>query len=108
MCPTERYTLKRGRSAVPDTLVRTRACTRWRCSSRDNLRTDADATVVSPSIRFRLHPANVRSPKKTHALRGSACFRAGLARLLLQTFAGDADALLLVRIRRTQRTYVRG
>src|SRR5208337_3428824 len=29
-----------------------------------------------------------------------ACFRAGLARLLLQTLASDANAFLLVRIRR--------
>src|SRR6266852_5497113 len=45
--PSERYTQRRGRSVVPETLVRTRACTRRRCRSRDNFLTLGDATVVS-------------------------------------------------------------
>src|SRR6266404_1898676 len=40
-------------------------------------------------------------------LRGAAGLRASLASLLLQALAGDANAFLLVRIRRTQRTNVR-
>src|SRR5271157_11372 len=189
MCPTERYTLNRGRSGVPDTLVRTRACTRWRCSSRDNLRTGTDATVVSlavlsykfsvfstalrayelktrnflPSVwpAFAGGPRNPSSPTtcnrktlfhcqtlvlsssshfltanlrlktscplpdplseissqnlftdnlrlKTQNSLGRPSLGARLARLLLQTLAGDADVLLLVRVWRTQRANVRG
>src|SRR5229473_373054 len=95
MCPSERYTHRRGRSGVPSTLVRTRAWTRWRCKSRDNLRTLADATVVSPN--------HQTSPNSS---RGGAGLCSGLASLLLQTLAGDAHALLLVRIGRTQRAHV--
>src|SRR6267154_5369217 len=40
-------------------------------------------------------------------LRRAAGLRASLASLLLQALAGDANAFLLVRIRRTQRTNVR-
>src|ERR1700687_219341 len=90
MWPSERYTQRRGRSVVPETLVRTRACTRLRCRSRDNFLTRADATVVS------------------FALRRAAGLRASLASLLLQTLASDANAFLLVRIGRTQRANVRG
>src|SRR5947199_10814796 len=91
MCPSERYTQRRGRSVVPETLVRTRACTRRRCRSRDNFLTLGDATVVS-----------------SYPLRGAAGLRAGLASLLLQALAGDANAFLLVGVRRAQRANVRG
>src|SRR6266481_851466 len=40
-------------------------------------------------------------------LRGAAGLRASLASLLLQAFAGDANAFLLVRVGRTQRANVR-
>src|SRR6266849_4759125 len=92
MCPSERYTHKRGRSGVPSTLVRTRSWTRWRCKSLDSLRTRAVATVCSPAI----------------SLGRAAGLRTGLAGLLLQPLAGDANALLLIRIGRAQRTHVRG
>src|SRR6266849_4173627 len=92
MCPSERYTHKRGRSGVPSTLVRTRSWTRWRCKSLDSLRTRVVATVSSPSI----------------SLGGAAGLRSGLPGLLLQPLAGDANALLLVWIGRAQRTHVRG
>src|SRR3984893_985098 len=42
------------------------------------------------------------------ALRGAAGLRASLASLLLQALAGDANALLLIRVGRTQRANVRG
>src|SRR6267142_2193313 len=86
MWPSERYTHKRGRSVVPETLVRTRACTRRRCRSRDNFLTLGDATVVSSCL-----------------LRRAASLCASLASILLQALSGNANALLLVRIRRTQR-----
>src|ERR1700756_6014832 len=89
MWPSERYTQRRGRSGVPETLVRTRACTRLRCRSRDSFLTRADATVVS------------------FALRGDAGLCASLASLLLQALAGDANAFLLVGIGRTERANVR-
>src|SRR5882762_82196 len=91
MWPSERYTHRRGRSVVPETLVRTRACTRRRCRSRDNFLTLGDATVVSSCL-----------------LRRAAGLRASLASLLLQGLAGNANAFLLVRIGRTQRANVRG
>src|SRR5260370_16368304 len=85
MWPSERYTQRRGRSVVPETLVRTRACTRLRCRSRDNFLTRTDATVVS------------------FVLRGAAGLRASLASLLLQALTRDANAFLLVGVGRTQR-----
>src|ERR1700676_2291347 len=91
MWPSERYTQRRGRSVVPETLVRTRACTRLRCRSRDNFLTLADATVVSFALR-----------------RRAAGLGASLARFLLQALTGDANTFLLVGIGRTQRANVRG
>jgi len=49
-CAQRTYTHRRGRPACLD-LVRTRAWTRWRCKSRDSLRTRVDATVSSPQNR---------------------------------------------------------
>src|SRR6266478_4654596 len=86
MWPSERYTQRRGRSVVPETLVRTRACTRLRCRSRDSFLTRADATVRL------LLPLRLR---------------AGLPGLLLQELAGDANAFLLIWIGRPQRANVR-
>src|SRR5712664_127277 len=107
MCPSERYTQRRGRSGVPSTLVRTRAWTRWRCKSRDSLRTLADATVVSPNLQIMPRSTGGPSPPMFLNLR-----RAGLcsclAGLLLQALTRNAHAFLLVRIGRTQRAHVRG
>src|SRR6267378_406014 len=91
MWPSERYTHRRGRSVVPETLVRTRACTRRRCRSRDNFLTLGDATVVSSCL-----------------LRRAAGLCASLASLLLQALASNANTFLLVRIGRTQRANIRG
>src|SRR6266849_5473214 len=90
MWPSERYTQRRGRSVVPETLVRTRAWTRLRCRSRDNFLTRADATV-----------------RLLLPLRRGAGLRASLPGLLLQALAGDANAFLLIWIGRTQRANVR-
>src|ERR1700740_977284 len=90
MWPSERYTQRRGRSVVPETLVRTRAWTRLRCRSRDNFLTRADATVVSFALR-----------------RRAAGLRASLAGLLLQALAGNANPFLLVGIGRAQRANIR-
>src|SRR5882762_3980133 len=91
MWPSERYTHRRGRSVVPETLVRTRACTRRRCRSRDNFLTLGDATVVSSCL-----------------LRRAAGLCASLSSLLLQALAGNANDFLLVWIRRTQRANITG
>src|SRR2546421_7141550 len=110
MCPSERYTHRRGRSGVPSTLVRTRAWTRWRCKSRDSLRTRVDATVSSPqNRRLRSGPCYSwpRTSRDQPFLRGAGlCSR--LAGLLLQPLTGDAHALLLVGVGRTQRAHIRG
>src|SRR6266566_382790 len=110
MCPSERYTHRRGRSGVPSTLVRTRAWTRWRCKSRDSLRTRVDATVSSPqNQRPRSGPCYSwpRTSRDQPFLRGAGlCAR--LAGLLLQPLTGDAHALLLVGVGRTQRAHIRG
>src|SRR5580700_749813 len=100
MCPRERYTQRRGRSVVPWTRWRTRSCTRRRCRFFDSLRTLADATVSSPRY---LRPP---SGPKTLCRAAGLCSR--LAGLFLQTLAGDANTLLLVRIGRTQRAKIRG
>src|SRR6266849_9009831 len=110
MCRSERYTHRRGRSGVPSTLVRTRAWTRWRCKSRESLRTRVDATVSSPQNRRpRSGPCYSwpRTSRDQPFLRGAGlCSR--LAGLLLQPLTGDAHALLLVRVGRTQRAHIRG
>src|SRR6266704_5739157 len=110
MWPSERYTDKRGRSGVPSTLVRTRAWTRWRCKSRDSLRTRVDATVSSPqNQRPRSGPCYSwpRTSRDQPFLRGAGlCSR--LAGLLLQPLTSDAHALLLVGVGRTQRAHIRG
>src|SRR5580704_690848 len=63
-----------------------------------------------------MNPAAVRLPRQSanwccHVLSPPGLgrgLRAGLASLLLQSLASDADALLLVRVGRTQRAQIRG
>src|SRR5579859_3377278 len=101
MCPNERYTQRRGRAGVPSTRWRTRSCTRMRCRFFDSLRPLADATVSSPES-----PTAPLYAALEKLCRASG-FRAGLAGLLLP-LAGDTNALLFVRIGRTQRAKIRG
>src|SRR5579862_7479486 len=105
MWSSERYTHRRGRSAVPDTLVRTRSWTRWRLRSLDNLRTGTDATVLLLRILVTQRPRRVGAAKKLSL--GRASLGPGLAGLLLQALAGNANSLLLIGIGWPKRTDVR-
>src|SRR5215471_7430586 len=85
--------------------MRTRLWTRWRLASLDSLRTGTDATVVLlQSLPAASEGGRTLRPRVR--LR-SAGLRPCLTGLLLQTLAGDADALLLIGIGRAQRTNVR-
>src|SRR5215467_3300806 len=107
MCPSERYTQRRGRSGVPSIRVRTRWWTRWRCKSRDSLRTLADATCVSPKNQnFRLEESGVNRHYKNKLRCCAASLRARFTSLLLQALAGNAHAFLLVGIGWTKRTHI--
>src|SRR5580704_2952699 len=106
MCPSERYTQRRGRSVVPVTLVRTRSWTRRRCASFEMLRTLAVATLFllySLAALRRPHERRVSRPATTLRAAG---LRSGLAGFLLQALAGDTHTLLLVRVGWTQRASV--
>src|SRR6266478_1264424 len=71
---------------------------RWRFKSLDNLRTGTDATVL---LLKKLSPISYAAKAKLRP-----CFGSRFASLFLQTFASDANSLLLVGIRRPQRTNV--
>src|SRR5579875_977240 len=88
ICREERCTHRRGRSAVPTMRLRMRTWTRWRCASRESFRIEI-ATLLLPRNRLRRRLGS------------------GLAGLLLQPLAGNANAFLLVRVGRTQRAKIR-
>src|SRR6266699_444359 len=90
---------------------------RWRLRSLDNLRTGTDATVLlhftSGFVSTNPETRKIRSQQNSYAATAKrkflcACLGSGLAGFLLQALAGNANSLLLVGIRRAQRTNVRG
>src|ERR1700722_12903630 len=89
----ERYTLSRGRSAVPCIFCRMRKCTRWRITFLCLI----GNIYGLPFLKAELPCSPVR-----------CLLRAGLADLLLQALAHVAHALVLVRIRLTQGAHVGG
>src|SRR5580693_1543289 len=113
MCPSERYTQRRGRSVVPATRVRTRSCTRRRCASFEMLRTLAVATLLLlqiPAAAFCGFWIRGSKDPRLHWRRGlrAAGFCSCFTGLLLQAFARYAHALLLVWVGRAQLANVRG
>src|SRR3954466_4479178 len=100
MCLVERYTFRRGRSAVPATFTRMRLWTLRRLSFFEIC-----------GIIFFSFPALARFPHlrcKAGVFKSAQLFGAGLADLLLQALANVAHTFVLVRIRWTQRTHFRG
>src|ERR1700722_15352075 len=89
----ERYTLSRGRSAVPCIFCRMRKCTRWRITFLCLI----GNIYGLPFLKAELPCSPVR-----------CLLRAGLADLLLQALAHITHALVLVRIRLTQGAHVGG
>src|SRR5580692_9749941 len=108
---SERYTLSRGRSAVPCIFLRMRSCT---CPRFSFLVIRVSMIKLSAISRQRSPLSTRRTSKDPKLLRAdsgspaaSFLFRSGLSDLLLQTFAGIAHALVFVRIGWTQRTHLR-
>src|SRR6266542_3436336 len=104
----ERYTFRRGRWGVPSTFLRIRSCTLRRV-------TFFDVSVSITSVLGRWSLVVGQNPERFAYQRlandqqlttndGLLCSR--LSNLLLQALAYVAHALVLVRVRRTQRTHL--
>src|SRR5215471_12455146 len=101
---SERYTLSRGRSAVPSTFLRMRSCTWPRFSFLEILVSIASSPYSTLERSF----ASLSMIAAGSDARQTRSLRSCLSNLLLQPFAEIAHALVLVRIGRTQGAHFSG
>src|ERR1700716_1350562 len=112
---SERYTLSRGRCSVPCIFLRMRSCTWPRfwffeilVSMKPVLGRLPRTSDASQLFKFLNTVARSTIRRTTNGHDQRLLLRSGLSDFLLQALAGIAHALILVWIRRTQRTHFCG